>query len=256
MHAKDFLKSLKRRPKSVFGDRSAVSSAQSFTHSSGMLTPSIGVAGSHSSADPEQGDLEDSTKASSSDATGPHASPNPSAADNLAARSGTDVGAKEAHQPARASRILPRVQLVELQTEDPTATEPTEQQPPELSTSQRLWNAAYDSLEKDNGTAKLARSYIEILVEVLGAKYEGADLNDPSKRQELMKELVRAGQAKIATPSRIIEGVGDVAGFILSAKGMIDAAIQNIPQAALPWAGVCVGLQVSDSFCSYLAPVD
>ena len=61
-----------------------------------------------------------------------------------------------------------------------------------------------------------------------------------------MKKLVEEGQAKVSTPSKITKGVGDVAQFILSAKGMIDLAIQNIPQAALPWAGVCVGLQVSN----------
>ncbi|KND93793.1 Vegetative incompatibility protein HET-E-1 [Tolypocladium ophioglossoides CBS 100239] len=59
-----------------------------------------------------------------------------------------------------------------------------------------------------------------------------------------MKELVQIGQAKIATPSKLTKGVGDVAQFILSAKSMVDLAIENIPQAALPWAGVCVGLQI------------
>ncbi|KAM3470258.1 hypothetical protein MY5147_006525 [Beauveria neobassiana] len=39
-------------------------------------------------------------------------------------------------------------------------------------------------------------------------------------------------------------GVGDVAKFILLAKGIVDVAIRNIPQAALPWAGVCVRLQI------------
>ncbi len=60
-----------------------------------------------------------------------------------------------------------------------------------------------------------------------------------------MKQLVKEGQANISTPSKITKGVGDVAQFILSAKGMIDMAIHNILQAALPWAGVCVGLQAS-----------
>ncbi|KAL2133700.1 hypothetical protein VTI74DRAFT_1876 [Chaetomium olivicolor] len=71
-----------------------------------------------------------------------------------------------------------------------------------------------------------------------------AELKDPIQRQMRMRELVENGQAKISTPSKITKGVGDVAEFILSAKPMIDMAIQNIPQAALPWAGVCVGLQI------------
>jgi hypothetical protein len=71
------------------------------------------------------------------------------------------------------------------------------------------------------------------------------ELKDPTKRQMHMKKLVEEGQAKVSTASKITMGVGNVAQFILSAKGMIDLAIQNIPEAALPWAGVCVGLQVS-----------
>ena len=51
------------------------------------------------------------------------------------------------------------------------------------------------------------------------------------------------GQAKISRASKITNGVGDVAGFVLSAKGLIDLAVQSMLQAALPWAGVCVGLR-------------
>ena len=81
-----------------------------------------------------------------------------------------------------------------------------------------------------------------------------AELKDPIRRQTYMVNLVEEGRKKTATTSKVIKGVGNVAQFILSAKGMVDAAIQNIPQAALPWAGVCVGLQVSShstsSVCS------
>ena len=131
-------------------------------------------------------------------------------------------------------------------------TKPTEPQNPELSTSQRLWNAAYDNLEKNDNTTKLVKSYVKTLTTVLNAKRASdtsaseaddvsAELKDPVKQQKYMKDLVEEGQKKIATTSKITEGVGDV---IQNAKGMIDAAIGNIPQAALPWAGICLGLQV------------
>jgi hypothetical protein len=68
---------------------------------------------------------------------------------------------------------------------------------------------------------------------------------DPYERQNHMRRLVREGQVKAATAAKITKGIGDVAKFVLSAKAMIDLAIENIPQAALPWAGVCVALQVS-----------
>jgi hypothetical protein len=130
------------------------------------------------------------------------------------------------------------------------------QETPSLSTSQRLWNEAYDSLKNDNDTSELVKGYVKTLVKCLraekarGTSASGADdasteLEDPTKRQMYMKKLVEEGRAKVFTASKIIKGVGDVSEFILSAKDMIDSAIQSIPQAALPWAGVCVGLQAS-----------
>lgn len=130
----------------------------------------------------------------------------------------------------------------------------TEAQSHALPESQQLWNAAYDSLKEEEGTRELVGSYLKTLMEVLGTDPDvvsdadvSANLNDPTKRQMLMKKLVADGQAKISTSSSITQGVGDVAKFVLSAKGMVDVAIRNIPQAALPWAGVCVGLQVGDT---------
>ena len=198
--------------------------------------------------------------------------------------SSADVGAKEPHQPVTEStvqdiskasssnaaqeQVPPSVLPVTdaqaaLAGADPGAKEPQQltesavQQTPALSTSQRLWNDAYDSLENDNDTAELVKSYMKTLTTVLkaekvpdtsasGASDVSAALKDPAKRQTHMKKLVEEGQAKVSTASKITKGVGDVAQFILSAKGMIDLAIQNIPQAALPWAGVCIGLQVSN----------
>ncbi|KAF7171564.1 hypothetical protein CNMCM5623_003939 [Aspergillus felis] len=125
----------------------------------------------------------------------------------------------------------------------------------ELSMSQKIWNAAYDSLEEDKDTADLVKTYLKTLTAVLKAKKAfgvsatdddelAAQVQSPTTRQEYLKKLVNDGQKKIETSSKIKMAVGDAAQFILSAKGMIDLAIQNIPQAALPWAGVCIGLQI------------
>jgi hypothetical protein len=130
------------------------------------------------------------------------------------------------------------------------------QQNQALSTSQRLWNTAYDNLEKDDDTAELVRSYVKVLDKVLNTKKASdssasgtddvsAELKDPAKRETYMRDLVKEGQAKVSTALKIKKAVGNVAEFVLSSKDMIGTAIQNIPQAALPWAGVCVGLQVS-----------
>ncbi|KAL6910995.1 hypothetical protein GGI43DRAFT_33046 [Trichoderma evansii] len=188
----------------------------------------------------------------------------------------TTLSSTETHFTTTAAQVVPNATLgcatetdvpsIILHVTEPTAeadpgstdrqlaTEFTEQQTPELSISQRLWNAAYDGLEEDKGTAELTKSYAKTLTKILKAEKSfgvsaseddiSAELKDPIKRQEYMKKLVDEGQKKTATSSKILSTVGDVAQFIISAKGMIDAAIQNIPQAALPWAGVCMGLQI------------
>jgi hypothetical protein len=138
-----------------------------------------------------------------------------------------------------------------IEAEAEAELEPTERQHTGFSKSQDLWNAAYDSLSQSEDTAKLVRSYIKTLTTVLETKLSddevSANLNDRTKRQDLMRELVEEGQAKLSNTSTVICGVGAVAQFIVSAKGLVDAAVQNIPQAALPWAGICIGLQVSNT---------
>jgi hypothetical protein len=138
-----------------------------------------------------------------------------------------------------------------IEAEAEAELEPTERQHTGFSKSQDLWNAAYDSLSQSEDNAKLVRSYIKTLTTVLETKLSddevSANLNDRTKRQDLMRELVEEGQAKLSNTSTVICGVGAVAQFIVSAKGLVDAAVQNIPQAALPWAGICIGLQVSNT---------
>lgn len=124
-----------------------------------------------------------------------------------------------------------------------------------LSTSQRLWNAAYDSLEKDEG--ELVGLYIKTLEIVLCSEASGdpseddasvaAKLKDPNLRQIHMQMLVKKGQEKVANASKITKAVGDFAKIVLDVKPIVDLAVQAVPQAApaaLPWAGVCIGLQV------------
>lgn len=165
---------------------------------------------------PEQRDVERGTKASS-DATEPHAPFKLSAAadvQTIGAR--TDAGGKEPHHLAASTlentpkspssddtqthvvlSIEPRAK------ESQPATDPTQQQSPALSTSQRLWNAAYDKLEEDKNTAEFIRSYVETLTKVFSANIPktiaskagniSAELKDPAKRQKYMEDLVKKG---------------------------------------------------------------
>ncbi|RYP44524.1 hypothetical protein DL768_009019 [Monosporascus sp. mg162] len=228
---------LRKRLGEWFKGRRAASPAPS-------ATPSTDVRSS------DQGNAKNGSKTSSI-ATELCAPPSLSAADAQATRPSTDVRATDHHQPAAASQAPPLTLPVEPQPE-PAVTESTEHPTPALSASQKLWNAAYDRLETDN--AEYVGPYVEILEKVLGGETRelsaadlSAKLKDPTTRQMHMKELVQKGQKKISRASRITTGVGEVADFILSAKGMVDLVLQSVPQAApaaLPWAGVCLGLQM------------
>ncbi|OQE91251.1 hypothetical protein PENNAL_c0010G09750 [Penicillium nalgiovense] len=110
---------------------------------------------------------------------------------------------------------------------------PEEKGSSDLSISQILWNRAYDELAKDKETSDLVENYMRIIPRVTdpdGDVNEGvgddvlSDMDDPIRRQAILKDAIKAGQARIA-------------------KGVIDLAVKANPQAALPWAGVCIGLQ-------------
>lgn len=180
---------------------------------------------------------------------------------------------------ARSGRHLPDGPTTAPIKDPQPATESGAQQ--DLNLSQKLWNDAHDILEKDED--KLVKAYVKVLTKFLddkatdastagatdvsadkdpkakkitdisdaGAIDMSAELKDRTKRQMYMEKLVKEGQGKVTEASNIRKRVGDIAKVILSAKPMIDLAIQNIPQAAsaaLPWGGVCLELQVSNHF--------
>lgn len=127
---------------------------------------------------------------------------------------------------------------------------------PGLAMSQRVWNRAYDELAEDVETAPLVQAYVKLLPRATNLDDDSTEPDDehtnkfqaqmksPGERQAVMKSTVEAGQAKIAKSSKITNGVGNVADFILRFKDVVNTAVKGNPQAALPWAGVCIGLQV------------
>jgi hypothetical protein len=224
------------------GRRHEASPAPSATQSTGTLR--LGAVPQtfsrlHSPADvrssvPEN--TEDESKASSILTTEPCIPPSPSAADAQATRPSTDMRVTGTHQSIAAlptPHLTPPVEP----PPKPATTETAEQPTPSLSVSERMWNAAYDSLEADD--ADLVGSYVKTLEKVLGGKNcepSAADLSaklkDPTNRQKHMRELVQKGQEKVSRATTITTRVGDVADFILSAKEMVNLVLQSVPQAA------------------------
>ncbi|KAJ5692728.1 hypothetical protein N7462_002151 [Penicillium macrosclerotiorum] len=131
-------------------------------------------------------------------------------------------------------------------------TDTLTQKSPELSISQRVWNRAYDELAGDKGTSGLVEDYVKLLptatnpdgdVTVPAGEDFATEMKDPVRRQAVLKEAIQAGQKKIAKTEKITNTVGNVIGFVNKFKDVIDLAVSTNPQAALPWAGVCIGLQ-------------
>ncbi|KAK5055224.1 hypothetical protein LTR84_012974 [Exophiala bonariae] len=133
------------------------------------------------------------------------------------------------------------------------AIEPIEE-PANLS--QTLWDAAYEIIESEH--ADLMKNYLSVLRKFLetGKTVEqitlpdalelSAKLNKKVDRQAYMAQLVKTGKSKIERSSKVSLVVGTLAGGILKLQPLIDV-VMAVPQAApaaIPWAGVCVGLQM------------
>jgi hypothetical protein len=111
----------------------------------------------------------------------------------------------------------------------------------------RLWDQAYDELKKEE--SGLLDAYEKILSS-FGSDVTGSQLNtisqhDPDTRRQQMKRLVDTGLEKITREAKVKQSIGLTMEIVIAARDTISSAIQNIPQAALAWTGVCVALEVS-----------
>jgi hypothetical protein len=154
---------------------------------------------------------------------------------------GTSITRDEISAPPDSAPLMSQTALSTTRSATPTS-------PPE-----QLWNRAYDELKNDHG--QLLLGYEKILSQEL----DGVDWNtisesqlvetmieekNPVERKSQMTRLVRAGLEKTEAEANVKKGAGEAIQVVLSAKDMIGSVINDVPQAALAWTGVCLALQV------------
>lgn len=157
------------------------------------------------------------------------------------------VDAEDAIKPT--SNLDPSPALTDSNARDPLPSD-------NPSLSQDLWNKAYDEIEADE--EDLVKSYALALKVYLNDKSPNepplsdteflAQFKDRAKRQEFMKNLLEEGKKRVARTVAVSNIVGNIAKTILRVKPAADIVL-TVPQAApaaLPWAGVCVGLEVGN----------
>lgn len=78
-----------------------------------------------------------------------------------------------------------------------------------------------------------------------GSDPDNVVAQDPPSRDEQMKIVVEKGLEKIQQAKKVTEGYGKFFQLVTPFKNVLDAGLQNVPQAALPWAVVSASLDVS-----------
>ncbi|KAF5022983.1 hypothetical protein F66182_4940 [Fusarium sp. NRRL 66182] len=111
---------------------------------------------------------------------------------------------------------------------------------------EELWNEAYDKL-RDNGDRYVA-AYEEILVSELKNDNPGADTTSlgtsHQERWRNMQRLVEIGLAKTEKEAKIYGKVNDGLELFGTVRALVEPAVSAVPQAAIPWVGVCFVLEV------------
>ncbi|KAL6901233.1 hypothetical protein GGI43DRAFT_371466 [Trichoderma evansii] len=121
-----------------------------------------------------------------------------------------------------------------------------------ITPPESIWNEAYDSLKAEE--PKLVQAYEKILsIKLNGDAAASVDLvsekniiqdGNASIRRAQMYQLVDNGLNKTTQEANIKSGIGTAMQVVNTTKRIISDAIRDIPQAALPWAVVCVSLEI------------
>lgn len=116
--------------------------------------------------------------------------------------------------------------------------------------SERLWNQAYDHLKRESfGTT--VDTYEKILSRYLqtDSSFEANIISsDHATRWEQMKRLTSKGLENTAKDSSQKQKVNQWLELPKPLREAVGAGLKAVPQAAVPWAGICCALEVSSNW--------
>ncbi|KAH8203360.1 hypothetical protein TruAng_002455 [Truncatella angustata] len=116
---------------------------------------------------------------------------------------------------------------------------------------ERLWHEAYDDLEKNE--PKVTQAFEKIIAAKLGQNEPSTQLDQAAEHvitaswkptTVQMHKLVHDGLDRTEKTASVKQGLGNVLQAVQTARVLMNSAVQFVPQAAVAWAGVCLGLEV------------
>ncbi|KEY71668.1 hypothetical protein S7711_09702, partial [Stachybotrys chartarum IBT 7711] len=137
-------------------------------------------------------------------------------------------------QPARSARTSTGAETVALS-----------------SLQERLWNDAYDKLKLSE--PKLVEAYEQILSSIIDGDETISTTCEPTEnvigatretRSLQMQQVIRKGLDRTQKQASVKQGIDEGLQVWKTVKGTVDKAVQMTPEAAVAWAGVCLGLEI------------
>ncbi|KAF3056949.1 hypothetical protein CFAM422_012456 [Trichoderma lentiforme] len=132
-------------------------------------------------------------------------------------------------------------------TPDPAPDPRSEKEKSAQLVPETIWDRAYDALKTEN--AALVQAYEKILSSKLQNTEVTADVNvinqnDKEKRRSQMHQLVKDGLDKISQETKVKSLVSSVLQTVNLAQNIVSEVVKDVPQAAIPWAAVCLSLEL------------
>jgi hypothetical protein len=125
------------------------------------------------------------------------------------------------------------------------------------SIPERLWNRAYDQArESDAGVVDAYERILSLrlyqgptddknLLESTKLESQHNEIaSDPAKRRAQMRQVIQQGLRRTEKDARAKSGIDDNIQTFMVVKESVDKAIHASPEAAVPWVGVCIALEV------------